>query len=446
MKRMLIVSFAVCFSSLPPELPPMASMVTAAEPKDLFVLSIGIEPDLTAQGKRDWYARDAEYIRKALVSAEHLYQTVHSRVLNGKKATRSNVLKGLDWLAKEMESNDVGVVFFSAHGDVDSKGYHIFLAHSQNATADDKLWGKELNQALVKMRGKVIVLIDTCRAGAVVTPTTAKQHRAAFVVACRSSEVSSGQWERPDRPHGYFVIAACEALKGRADKNADGIVTFREFSAYLPARATAFYSDQHAVTLPRDEFKSIPLARVDPAFSPPMRTVPNPPDRVVEIKPFLADSKRRNPFGVPDVFDPDGEDVEKFATEVKLDGGEKDANAKSWSTQRFPKSELIDGKWESRWNGGSATNWSSGVAQVKTVGKRVYILYEEDGSRYLIDTRRHGENQLVGRYVNLAISSDSSPWVGRIVTIDRIDGVWKSGRWDLRRKFSAERKNVIKAR
>ena len=43
----------------------------------------------------------------------------------------------------------------------------------------------------------------------------------------------------------------------------------------------------------------------------------------------------------------------------------------------------------------------------------------------------------MGRYINQGVPSASTPWVGLIVGDDRIDGVWTSGRWDLRRNLGA---------
>src|SRR4051794_18774886 len=110
---------------------------------DLFILSIGVEPTLTANGERDWYAQDAEYVRQALVRAEPLYDTVHSRVLNGDRATRARVLQALDWLARSVNRTDVVVFFLSGHGDVDpDQGYQIHLAASATqGEGKDVLWG-----------------------------------------------------------------------------------------------------------------------------------------------------------------------------------------------------------------------------------------------------------------------------------------------------------------
>lgn len=401
---------------------------------DLYILSIGVEPTLTAKGSRDLYAQDAVYMQKALVAAEPLYDAVHSRILNGAKASRTKVMQGLAWLGDSMETDDLAVIFFSAHGDMDAKkGYFISLAQAINGNRDaNSLWGTELNQALAKMQGKVIVLIDTCCAAGVATPSSTKQHRAAFVVACQQRESSYGQWKRPDRPHGYFVLAACEALSGLADKNTDGIVTFKELTEYLPDRASALHHKQNAVVINREGFDSIPLARVDSGDTPKQLWQARNPSAP------LTNANVRNPFGTEDVFRPNGNDVKKFAATVKLNGGDSDANAKTWNTKTFQASpDLLDGHWESRWHRTAAPNrWEPIPAQIKTVGERVYILLQGAGSEYLMDLGHVKKNKLlVGRYMGLADSADSSPWVGRIVSPERIDGIWSGGRWDLRRKL-----------
>jgi hypothetical protein len=70
------------------------------------------------------------------------------------------------------------------------------------------------------------------------------------VAACTADEGSSGQWKRPDQPHGWFVLALCEALNGLADANGDEVVTLAEVNAYLPDRARQFHREQNAVVFP----------------------------------------------------------------------------------------------------------------------------------------------------------------------------------------------------
>lgn len=150
------------------------------------------------------------------------------------------------------------------------------------------------------------------------------------------------------------------------------------------------------------------------------------------------EKKARNPFGVKDVPDPDGEDVKAFAERVKLAGGADDDNAKLWTDKTVKSTpKALDSEWASRWTGGSAgSEWIAGAAEVKSVGERVYILYKDKTGSYLIDAKRAKKDRLVGRYMNLEQPGDSSPWVGQIINQERIDGEWTMGRWDLRRKLA----------
>jgi|SRR3954447_23931113 len=151
------------------------------------------------------------------------------------------------------------------------------------------------------------------------------------------------------------------------------------------------------------------------------------------------EEKTRNPFKVEDVSDPDGEDVQEFAKKAKLAADDKDDNAQQWAAApegADGKKGKLEGTWDSRWNT-PGNDWLSGTAKVKVVGDRVYILYKDQGT-YLIDAKRKG-TKLIGRYVNVNATNDSTPWVGEIVDDERIDGIWTNGRWDFRRKLPTKK-------
>lgn len=143
----------------------------------------------------------------------------------------------------------------------------------------------------------------------------------------------------------------------------------------------------------------------------------------------------RNPFGVADVPDPDGDDVRAFAATVQLDGGADDPNASAWSGAA--------GAWSSRWNGGAdpaipgdmPALWKAGRAEVIARDDRIFILFDwNDGARRgLLEARRDGGALWLGRYLNLSDPTIARPWVGLMVGDARIDGRWTNGRLDFRR-------------
>jgi hypothetical protein len=131
-------------------------------------------------------------------------------------------------------------------------------------------------------------------------------------------------------------------------------------------------------------------------------------------------------------------DINSLLFLSKMDSGDSDENATQWAAiANQTDFDSIEGKWESRWNGGSAYDeWSTGNATVIMSREFVVILFEDknrSGVPYLIVARKEGQDLLKGRYVNLVDLHDSTPWIGKVVDNRRIDGEWRRGRWDFRR-------------
>jgi hypothetical protein len=157
-----------------------------------------------------------------------------------------------------------------------------------------------------------------------------------------------------------------------------------------------------------------------------------------------VDQRRtRNPFDVMDVPNPSDQEVLEFATDARLVGTSDDENAKAWTAPNERDQQgTIEGNWSSRWNGGAdptipgdaANKWKQGQAEVKAAGDRLYLLFDWDhgARRGLIDAHREG-TRLVGKYINLTDPKVTRPWVGLIVSNQRIDGRWTGGRLDFRR-------------
>jgi hypothetical protein len=157
------------------------------------------------------------------------------------------------------------------------------------------------------------------------------------------------------------------------------------------------------------------------------------------------DAKRiRNPFGVMDVPDPNDAEVTQFARRATLDESAGDENAQAWGgADSGGQHGTVEGNWSSRRNGGAdptiagdaADKWKQGQAEVRITGDRVYLLFDWDsGTRKgLIDARREGAQRLAGKYINLSNPAITRPWIGQIVSDQRIDGRWTEGRLDFRR-------------
>ena len=152
----------------------------------------------------------------------------------------------------------------------------------------------------------------------------------------------------------------------------------------------------------------------------------------------------RNPFGVLDVPNPNDNEVTQFARNTVPQELATDENAKPWSTgdASYPRG-TIEGQWSSRWKGaadptisGDAPDkWKQGEGEARIVGDRVYLLFDWDSGkrRGLIEARREGPRRLVGKYINLNNPEITVPWVGLVVSDQRIDGYFTQGRVDFSR-------------
>ena len=154
--------------------------------------------------------------------------------------------------------------------------------------------------------------------------------------------------------------------------------------------------------------------------------------------PPKSDRSVRNPFGVEDVSDPYGPDVRRLAAAVKLSGGSNDRNAEQWAPATVAETGALSGSWFSRWAAGTF-----GIAVIRVVGDKVFALYTNaagamSGKTWILEAVLESDNRLVGRWVQVGNPSDTGPFVGLVVSKERIDGVWNwrgTERWDFRRKF-----------
>lgn len=139
-------------------------------------------------------------------------------------------------------------------------------------------------------------------------------------------------------------------------------------------------------------------------------------------------------FDLPaDLFQ--GTDVTQLLRKLDTIGNDDDKNAALWSQShlRFSGDDL-DGLWATRWGGGTARGeWAQGVARVQVFDGYFYALTHDGRADCLIAAKKVGRYRLAGRYINLAVTHEVLPWVGRVVNNSRIDGFWSQGRWDLRR-------------
>jgi len=150
----------------------------------------------------------------------------------------------------------------------------------------------------------------------------------------------------------------------------------------------------------------------------------------------------RNPFGFPDIVAPDGPDVMQLAARIQMPGGPDDRNAPQWAEDVAASGnrDSLNGVWYSRWEAGT-----SGSSTVRVIGDRLDATYTNQSGRmagktWLLEAVIGSDNRLAGRWIQIGNSRDTCPFIGLIVSPERIDGIWSariSDRWDFRRRLPA---------
>jgi WD40 repeat protein len=241
----------------------------------LYVLAVGVS-DYPGDLKLNYAAKDAQAVEQVFREKSRLmFQKVETRLLTDREATRGGVLKGLNWLRKEMTQRDVAVFFFAGHGQKDSDGRFYLLPVDVDTdnlvatgVADD-----DLKKMLAGMPGRVIALLDACHAGAVggdrrraLSALTDDLVRDLVtddygVVTMASAMGREFALESNQERHGYFTLALVEGLSGKAS-NKEGVVYLAGLDAYVTDRVKELTGGrQHPVTAKPTSVRSFPLAK-----------------------------------------------------------------------------------------------------------------------------------------------------------------------------------------
>jgi len=151
--------------------------------------------------------------------------------------------------ASEGERN-LAVVFFSGHGAMVNDSFY-FLPHGVNADdpvslATTGLALDEFRRAVraVAAHGRVLVLLDACRAGAATADGRALEADARLlrqvladtnVSVLTSSRASELSREYDRLANGAFTEALLDSLGRRADTNANGLLSLPEIGEHVTA-------------------------------------------------------------------------------------------------------------------------------------------------------------------------------------------------------------------
>ena len=238
----------------------------------LHVVSVGVSDygQNAAHLRLSFAQKDARDVISALINTQSgLYADVKSQEITDKEATREHVLAALqamrENIAKRSGRGDLAVFHFSGHGALIRDRYFL-LPHGVDARTADRISNTALSIDQLKAEfaeigkhGRLLVLLDACRSGAMSSDGSAlgvdgSQLKAALsglanVTVLTSSNSAKPSFESKEWENGAFTKVFLGALGREADTNNDGLISVSELMAYM---------SEHLPRLTRDKGDQTP--------------------------------------------------------------------------------------------------------------------------------------------------------------------------------------------
>jgi len=215
----------------------------------LYVLAIGVSSYEDKSLTLSFAAKDAKDFANVMQrQRSRLYRDVVVKVMIDEKATKDDILDGLDWLTKETTSKDVAMVFLAGHGVNDHVGIYYFLPSNADTERLKRtgLAFSDIKNTVASLAGKTVLFVDTCHSGNVmgtrrgvaditgVVNELASAENGAVVFASSSGK----QYSLEDQAwnNGAFTKALVEGMSGKADYTGKGKITINMLDLYLSER------------------------------------------------------------------------------------------------------------------------------------------------------------------------------------------------------------------
>jgi WD40 repeat protein len=175
------------------------------------------------------------------------FSKVESKLLTNAK--RLEVIRGLDWLQKGSEEGDLNLLFLAGHGATIDQDFYFMTADSDPDDAYATAVNREnIQRAISRRKGTMLVLLDACRSGAGADITGKKSAVDMNRVPNELGDTSNGvllyasasarqySYEGPEWGNGAFTRAVLDGLGGAADYDKNGVVETDELYLYVRRR------------------------------------------------------------------------------------------------------------------------------------------------------------------------------------------------------------------
>jgi hypothetical protein len=233
----------------------------------LHLLAFGVGAAMEGPPVDDLYGRDAGFIVEAMKHSPTAWTRVETTLVSGLACTPERLQTELERLGKDAKPGDLVFIHASTHGTTENGLLRL------DSESDSVIDANVLAAALAELPCPALVSIDACQAGGAVRSALPKQ--SAWLLGCSETQSTSGQTDDPQVPHGFLILAMCEALRGDADSDRDGFVTIGELFKWVPPRATDLAQhacEQDAVVVLPEDLAALPLTRAIPGEHQPLWT------------------------------------------------------------------------------------------------------------------------------------------------------------------------------
>ncbi len=242
---------AVAAPSAATATPPGAAVAKPAVASErrprLFVLAVGVSDYRTPAYKLGLPAKDATDFAGVLkAQAGRNYAEVQTRVLTNAKATRANIEAEFAWLRNAPGVDDIGILFLAGHGlNADGGEYHFLPYDGDHKTLTQTAVPESaIRETLGNMRGKALLFVDTCYAGAAVGALQSSRRELARlandlassengVIVFASSTGRQLSEENEAWGNGAFTKAAIDGMRGGADFQRRGNITYKALDFFI---------------------------------------------------------------------------------------------------------------------------------------------------------------------------------------------------------------------
>ena len=189
------------------------------------------------------------------------YPEDNIKILNNQDATKSNILKGLEWLKEKAHSdrNSTILIYYSGHGWLNKDDDQYYLIPSDTKVRKMKesaLPAKDFTKGIRKINSdRLLVMIDSCHAAEMATSKdleiefwddfddflaqspskgiTSALSEGKGRVVFTSSQGKEKSWVLKDQSLSIYTFHLLEALQGAGNQVGDTVVTVSNLMNYL---------------------------------------------------------------------------------------------------------------------------------------------------------------------------------------------------------------------